>query len=107
MPDSKLETTTGLKVVFLDARDTLGEVDRPGHLVPYRPSTEKLLTALKLLELRIGVITNLPDEVSAKQGKEMILTAVLSENPATGKVVTIGDYIRRKDIVTNHKIIHS
>jgi len=33
-----------VEVVFFDARDTLGEVDRPGHLVPYRPSTEKLLS---------------------------------------------------------------
>ena len=32
--------TDSIKVVFFDARDTLGEVDRPGHLVPYRPSTE-------------------------------------------------------------------
>lgn len=103
MPGAILETTAGLKVVFLDARDTLGEVDRPGHLIPYRPSTEKLLEALKVMELKIGVITNLPNDVSADQGKDMILTAVLSENPTTGKATTIGDYIAREHIVTNHE----
>ena len=53
-------------VVFFDARDTLGEVDRPGHLIPYRPSTAQLLEAVSTqLKLRIGVITNLPADVTA------------------------------------------
>jgi hypothetical protein len=91
------------EVIFFDARDTLGEVDRPGHLIPYRPSTEKLLEGVKALGLRIGVITNLPADISAEQGKDMLVNAVLSQDQASGKVITIGDYIRREDIVTNHE----
>ena len=52
-----------IRAVFFDARDTLGEVDRPGHLVAYRPSTEKLLRSMKDLGLWLGCITNLPDNV--------------------------------------------
>src|SRR5689334_921718 len=92
-----------IKAVFFDVRDTLGEVDRPGHLVPYRPSTEKLLDGVKALGLRIGAITNLPDDVTDEQGRTMILGAVLSEDEGSGKPRTIGDYIRREDIVTNHE----
>ncbi len=103
MKDPKCESYAGLSVVFVDARDTLGEVDRPGHMVPYRPSTEKLLSALQQMGLRIGVITNLPDDVSADEGKDMIVNAVLSEDSASGRLKTIGDYIRRQDVVTNHE----
>ncbi len=95
-------TPAALKAILFDARDTLGEVDRPGHLVPYRPSTEKLLTAAKnVLKLAIGVITNLPDNVSAEQGRAMITGAVLSEDGPAGKPLTIGDFISADAIVTN------
>ena len=92
-----------IKAVFFDARDTLGEVDRPGHLVPFRPSTEKLLEAIKALGLRMGVITNLPADVTADQGKEMVLTAELSQDPVSSKVRTIGNFIPRENIITNHE----
>src|SRR4029077_15486615 len=84
-------------------RDSLGEVDRRGHLVPYRPSTEKMQAALKSLGFKIGVITNLPGDISDKQGKDMVVNAVLSEDPATSKLRTIGDFVPRANIVTNHE----
>ena len=91
-----------LRAIFFDARDTLGSVDRPGHLVPYRPTTEQLLESVKALGVKIGCITNLPDNVSAEQGRKMVREAVLSEDPATGKLRTIGDYIPDENIITNH-----
>jgi len=91
------------EVVFFDIRDTLGEVDRPGHLVPYRPSTEKLLEAASALGVRIGVITNLPSDVSADQGRDMLKGAVLSENPESGKPRTIFDFLDPDLVVINHE----
>jgi hemerythrin-like domain-containing protein/beta-phosphoglucomutase-like phosphatase (HAD superfamily) len=93
----------GIGVVFFDVRDTLGEVDRPGHLVPYRPSTEKLLEATKALGVRIGVITNLPDDVSADQGRQMVGDAVLSEDPQSGSPRTIMDFLDSDLVVINHE----
>jgi len=90
-------------VVFFDARDTLGEVDRPGHLIPYRPSTAQLLEAVSTqLKLRIGVITNLPADVTAAMGHQMVRDAVLDEK-AGGERLTIGDFIKDDDIITNHE----
>ena len=89
-------------VVFFDLRDTLGDVDRPGHLALYRPSTEKLLDAMRdLVGLRVGVITNLPTEVSAEQGRRMIAEAVVSEN--NGSVVHLADIVDPQGIVINHE----
>lgn len=90
-----------VEVVFFDVRDTLGEVDRPGHLVPYRPSTEKLLSAMRHeVGLRIGLISNLPREVDAAAGRRMIQEAVLSQS--NGTKVTIADFIDPDGIVINH-----
>ena len=91
-----------LRAIFFDARDTLGSVTRPGHLVAFRPTTEALLEYVKSMGLKIGVITNLPDNVSAEQGRTMVTSCVLSEDPKTGKVRTIGDYIPAANIITNH-----
>ena len=92
-----------IEVVFFDIRDTLGEVDRPGHLEPYRPSTEKLLSAMKdVIGLRIGVITNLPDNVSAADGHKLLEDAVLSIDPKTNARLTIKDFIDPKGIIINH-----
>jgi haloacid dehalogenase-like hydrolase/hemerythrin HHE cation binding domain-containing protein len=89
-----------VKVVFFDVRDTLADVDRPGHLAPYRPSTENLLEAMKeVVGLRIGVIWNLPDGVTAQQGREMLRDAVLSEN---GHRKTLDDFIDPSGAVFNH-----
>lgn len=96
-----MASDASVQVVFFDVRDTLGEVDRPGHLVPYRPSTEKLLSSMRdELGLRIGLITNLPDDVDADAGRRMVQEAVLSEN--NGTRVTIGDFIDPDGIVINH-----
>src|SRR5215212_8180428 len=92
-----------VEVVFFDARDTLGEVDRPGHLVPYRPSTEKLLNSMKEVGLTIGVITNLPKDITADQGRSMIVDAVLNENGGE-RIVKIGDFIDADHVFTNHEL---
>jgi hemerythrin-like domain-containing protein len=85
-----------VEVVFFDIRDTLGEVDRPGHLVPYRPSTEKLLSGMRDVGLRIGLITNLPPGVD---GRQMIEGAVLSQNG--DGIKRISDFIDPDGLVTN------
>jgi hemerythrin-like domain-containing protein len=91
-------------VVFFDVRDTLGEVDRPGHLEPYRPSTQKLLEAARdQLGVRVGVITNLPDDVSADQGREMLGSAVLAVDQTTGAETTIAQFLEPDAIIINHE----
>ncbi len=92
-----------IRVIFFDVRDTLGEVDRPGHLVPYRPSTEELLEATSQMGVKLGVITNLPDNVSDEQGRKMVAEAVLSQDAKTGAYNTIGKYIPTANIITNHQ----
>jgi hemerythrin-like domain-containing protein len=53
-------------VFFFDVRNTLGVVDRKGHLVQFRPSTGDLLKTMKGLEgARLAVITNTPPGVDA------------------------------------------
>ncbi len=94
-----MDNGTPVEVIFFDIRDTLGEVDSPGHLVPYRPSTEKLLSAMRdSLGLRIGLITNLPEGVD---GRKMIDDAVLSQNG--GGDVRIGQFIDENALITNHE----
>jgi hemerythrin-like domain-containing protein len=96
-----------VQAIFFDARDTLGEVDRPGHLVPYRPTTERLLTAMRdLVGVRIGVITNLPPDVTAEMGRAMIREAVLATGPPDGNggtTVKIGDFIPADAVIINHE----
>ena len=46
-----LNDEPGVKVIFFDVRDTLGEVDRPGHLILY-PSTLGMLAETKKAGLR-------------------------------------------------------
>src|SRR5687768_12967735 len=56
------------QVIFFDIRNTLGVVDRPGHLVAFRPSAVELLKTLKGLDgIRLAVITNAPGGVSARE----------------------------------------
>src|SRR5260221_7298319 len=103
---------SAIKAIFFDARDTLGEVDSPGHLLAYRPSTEQLLAGCKDMGVKLGVITNLPGDPNAKpgtpefgltdeQGKDMVVNAVLSWDEKTKKNHTIGEYIPRENIITN------
>ncbi len=92
-------------MIFFDVRDTLGEVDRPGHLVPYRPTTERLLSAMRnTVGLRIGVITNLPEDVSADAGRRMVQETVLSVEPDGGRTVRVGDFIDSKGLIVNHEV---
>jgi hypothetical protein len=91
-----------IKAIFFDARDTLGEVTSPGNLTPYRPSTEQLLETMQGLGVKLGVITNLPDDISDTQGRAMVTDAVLSQDPDTGQLRTIGDYIDSDNVVSNH-----
>ena len=81
----------GVEVVFFDIRDTLGVVDRKGHLVKYKPTTDQLLEAMKqVVGLRIGLITNLPTNVSSADGKKMVDEAGITP------------YLDPKGFVTNH-----
>ena len=65
-----------IRAMFFDARDTLGYVDRPGHLVTYKPSTEELLKSVQgVLACRVGIITNLPSDVSSATGLTMMTDA--------------------------------
>jgi hypothetical protein len=73
-----------------------------GIHIPYRPSTEQLLQACRELGVKLGVITNLPADISDEQGKAMVADAVLSEDPKTHAQNTIGRYIPRENVVTNH-----
>lgn len=59
---------TNPRVVFFDMRNTLGVVDRRGHLVAFKPSTIDLLTTVRdKMGARIGVITNVPPGVDARR----------------------------------------
>jgi hemerythrin-like domain-containing protein len=81
-----------LEAVFFDIRDTLGVVDRKGHLVKYRPTTDYLLEAMKgVVGLRIGLITNLPANVSTDEGRQMVVEAGLA------------DFLDPNGFVTNHE----
>lgn len=65
-----------VKAIFFDVKDTLGYVDAPGHLVTYKPSTVDLLQTVQApLGARIGIITNLPKDLSAEAGRRMIQDA--------------------------------
>jgi len=91
----------------LDVRDTLGEVsdlppDQNGNvehsLLPYIPSSEQLLQVLKQLGLRISAITSIPHDWKHEDGVQIIGQAILSQDSATGKYATIGDFIVAEDI---------
>ncbi|MGH3982009.1 MAG: hypothetical protein ACRDST_04770, partial [Pseudonocardiaceae bacterium] len=79
-PDLSSAADRQVEAVFFDIRDTLGVVDRRGHLLKYKPTTDQLLEAMKqVVGLRIGLITNLPENVSSADGKEMVKEAGMWE----------------------------
>jgi hemerythrin-like domain-containing protein len=87
-----MDATKKIKAVFLDIRDTLGFVDMPGHLITFKPSTEHLLQTLRQdLSVQIGLITNLPADVSDEKGMEMV------ENAGILK------YVNKENVITNHQ----
>ncbi len=56
------------RVIFFDMRNTLGIVDRPGHLVRFRPTTDYLLKMVReKIGVPIGIITNAPPGIDAKK----------------------------------------
>ena len=80
-----------IEFVFFDIRDTLGYIDRPGHLVPYRPTTDRLLETVKgAIGLKIGIITNLPGSVTADQGRKLLDDAGITS------------YLEPAGIIINH-----
>lgn len=83
--------TQPAEVAFFDIRDTLGIVDRKGHLVPYHPTSLQLLRAMGTVGLRVGLITNLPPDVSSQDGFRMVVDAGLSE------------FVDPDGFVTNHE----
>lgn len=83
---------SSITTVFVDIRDTLGYVDRPGHLVLFKPSTIQFLKTLKNeIKVRIGVITNLPLNVSHEQGVAMLRDAGVLE------------FVNSEDVVSSHE----
>lgn len=81
-----------VKAVFFDIRDTLGVVDRKGHLVKFKPTTDQLLDGMKsVVGLRIGIITNLPADVPAEQGRKML------------EETDIWPFVDKDGFVTNHE----
>ena len=87
-----MDTTTEVQAVFFDIRDTLGVVDRKGHLVKFKPTTDQLLEGMKsVVGLRIGVITNLPADVPSEQGRKML------------EETEIWPFVDPKGFVTNHE----
>jgi hemerythrin-like domain-containing protein/histidinol phosphatase-like enzyme len=83
---------TSVKTVFVDIRDTLGYIDRPGHLVLFKPTTVQFLQSLKKdMGLRIGIITNLPANVSHEQGVAMLKDAGVLE------------FVSPEDVVSSHE----
>lgn len=70
-----------IRAVFFDVKDTLGYIDRPGHLVTYKPSTDELLKSVRApIGVRIGIITNLPANVDATAGRAMLADAGVLEH---------------------------
>ncbi len=86
------EPNPDIAAVFFDIRDTLGVVDRKGHLVKFKPTTDQLLEGVKsAIGLRTGVITNLPPDVPSEVGQKML--------EDTG----IWPYLDPSGFVTNHE----
>ena len=92
------------QVILFGLRDTLGEMPRPGHFVLYRPSTERLLTAMRAVGLRVGVLADLPAEMTPEDGVRMIWDAVLSQDAQTGQVIGLRDFIDPQGIVISPEL---
>lgn len=62
-----MSSSSNKRVIFFDMRNTLGIVDRPGHLVKFRPTTDYLLRMVRdKIGVPVGVITNAPAGVDAR-----------------------------------------
>lgn len=79
--------------IFFDVRDTLGLVFSRGQLTLFKPSTERLLEALKsVVDVPVGVITNLPANVTSADGRAMLEQAGVLK------------YLHPKGVVINHDV---
>jgi hypothetical protein len=95
------EQERAISAVFLNVENTLGEVDQPGHFLPYRPSSQQLLESFRRRGLRIGAIVNIPADSKQVENVAMIRNGILSQDAKTGKSLTIGDFIASEDFVSN------
>ena len=86
-----------IQAVFLNVEMTLGVTDRPGSFLPYRPSSLLLLETFKRLGWRIGAIVNLAAGVKQTDYVQVVRNGILSEDPRTGKIITIGDFLTAED----------
>lgn len=80
-----------IEVVFFDIGNTLAARAPDGSLKVFQPGTLKLLEVMRsVLGLRLGVITNLPNDVTSAQIREMLSAAKLLS------------YFDLRGVVTNH-----
>ena len=79
-----------LRFVFFDIGNTLGRADASGQFVPFGNSEALLRSMRDGLGLRVGVITNLPDEMSTAQARDLLDGAGL------------GTFLDPIGLVTNH-----
>src|SRR4051812_39903807 len=68
-----------VKAILFDIRDTLGDVVKPGHFIPHLPIIEQLLEVVSKMNVILGAIANLPDDVTDEQGRAMVSNALLSQ----------------------------
>lgn len=68
----------GLAFVFFDIGNTLGAINAKGQLEPFDPGSKALLSVLRgVLGLRLGVITNLPINMSLQDVQGLLEDAGL------------------------------
>jgi hemerythrin-like domain-containing protein len=95
------EQTSTIEAVFLNVENSLGQTDKPGSFLPYRPSSQQLLETFKSQGWRIGAIINLADGVKESDYVQTIRNGILSEDAKTGRILTIGDFISAEDFVSS------
>jgi len=81
-----------IKAVFFDVGNTLASRKPNGSLEVFQPSTPKLLTVMgSVLGLRLGVISNLPDELTSADLRRLLAEAGLLTYFDPGGIVTNHD----------------
>ena len=95
------DKSKSIKVALVSDSDTLGQYAGPDTFQSFKPSTQQLLQYLKSSQLRIGAVINLEAGDDHAQAVECLRSSILSEDAATGKCETIGDYIAASDVISN------
>jgi HAD superfamily hydrolase (TIGR01549 family) len=84
-----------LKAVFFDIGNTLGKVgpaqDGTRHLVPYASSVALLQAMGETLGLQIGIITNIPADMTTAQVETMLADAGLLDLLNRAAIITSRD----------------